>query len=195
MRDVKALLELSKGISSREELLKNVAETTAEYARLAQRSENIARFLEISKDVERKVLEQTVAILNSEMERFLNVMFTTHPIKVEFSTTRKLKSKAGVSAQCSVRIFYKNVEYDDPEELSGGEGDRLSLAMMMALNYISDSGICILDETLSTLDATLKISVIEMMQEFCGKSKVAVVISHEGVEGVYSNVLDLDLKP
>lgn len=191
-RNTKSMIETFNAVKTREMLCQSITEAEEQLDVVMQRSSKIAKLREIAKIVERQVLEQTVAILNIEMEKFLNIMFSEHPIRVEFSMTKQLKTQSKTSDQCSLRIFHKNCEYDDVKQLSGGEADRVSLAMMLALNHICGSSIVILDETLSTLDSTLKITIIEMLREFCGSTKFAMIISHEGVEGAYSNVIDLD---
>ena len=194
LNSTRTKIELIKALQQRVILFEKYQKLDEELNQLTKRASNLAKMYELSKSTEREVLQQTVAVLNLEMEKFLNVMFVDNPIKVEFSTTRKLKSRKGVSATCSLKIFYKNVQYDEVKQLSGGEKDRVSLAMSMAINSIVDSGLIILDETLSALHAEMKITLIKTLEDFCSSDvpRVAIVISHEGVEGVYTNVMDLD---
>lgn len=156
-----------------------------------QKVQNLTKLYEISKRVEREVLENTVSLINMQMERFLNVLFAVDPIKVQFKTTKDLKSKKAKSMTCSIAIFYKNVVYDDPKQLSGGELDRISLAMMLALNALSNSMFLLLDESLSALNSALKANVVGLLRETCGFEKTCMVIEHEGTEGVYDHVMSL----
>lgn len=173
--------ELAKKVQDAEELVK-VED---------QKVQNLTKLYEISKRVEREVLENTVALINMQMERFLNVLFAVDPIKVQFKTTKDLKSKKAKSMTCSIAIFYKNVVYDDPKQLSGGELDRISLAMMLALNALSNSMFLLLDESLSALNSALKANVVGLLRETCGFEKTCMVIEHEGTEGVYDHVMSL----
>jgi DNA repair protein SbcC/Rad50 len=173
--------ELAKKVQGAEELVK-VED---------QKVQNLTKLYEISKRVEREVLENTVALINMQMERFLNVLFAVDPIKVQFKTTKDLKSKKAKSMTCSIAIFYKNVVYDDPKQLSGGELDRISLAMMLALNALSNSMFLLLDESLSALNSALKANVVGLLRETCGLEKTCMVIEHEGTEGVYDHVMSL----
>jgi len=153
--------------------------------------QGLTQLYEISKRVEREVLENTVAAINNKMAEFLEVLFAVDPIKVKFSTTKDLKSKKAKSMTCSLNIFYKNVQYKDPKQLSGGELDRVSLAMMLTLNALSDSMFILLDESLSSLNSALKVNVVELLRKVGSTDKTCLVIEHEGTEGVYDQVLSM----
>jgi len=145
-----------------------------------------------AKQIEITILEDTVNSLNIEMERYLTVLFPVDPITVIFSMTKELKNKNEQRMTCSMEIFYKNNVYDDINQLSGGEADRISLAKTLAMNNISGADYIFLDESLNALDLSLKSSVIELLKEFCANNKVCIVISHDGIEGEYHNIIDLD---
>ena len=92
---------------------------------------------------------------------------------------------------CSLVIFYKNNTYDNVRQLSGGEQDRVSLGMFLALNNLMGSNIMLLDESLAALDETLKINTVELLKKISGVSKRCMVIAHEGIEGVYDQVISV----
>ena len=160
--------------------------------KLEARASGLAKLVELSKQVELRVLNSSVARLNLEMKVFLDIMFPDTPITVEFSTTRDSKSKADSKTMtCSLMIYFRNVEYSNPKDLSGGESDRVSLAMTLALNAMLGSNMLLLDETLNTLDRELKANIVELLKRVTGELKTCIVISHEGVEGVFHNTITL----
>jgi DNA repair exonuclease SbcCD ATPase subunit len=189
-RDKADLVQKCSKFIRRQELM--VAESTQAslLSELGQEGRVVSELLELAKQVEIQALETSVTHLNVAMSRFLNVMFPEDPIQVEFKTTRESKTKADAkSMTCSMSIYYKNTVYGSPNQLSGGEADRVSLAMTLALNSLLGSHLILLDETLNTLDRNAKIQVVELLKTFVGENKICLVISHEGVEGVFHEVV------
>lgn len=144
-------------------------------------------------EAERVFLQTTIDKINILLGKFLQKLFPDNPISVEISTTKTLKSKKDQkSNRFDVKIFFKDTEYDNSKQLSGGEKDRVSLAITLAVNQIFGSPILFLDETLSSLDAESKSEAVSLLKEMC-KNKTCIVISHEETEGLYDNVLRLKL--
>lgn len=194
----KQRLELLSNMASNhgknQELVTSYKKADEKYKISEKKLTTAVKLFEKAKQVEITVLEETVRSLNLEMDKYLTILFPDDPISVTFKTTKNLKSKKDERLVCSLAIFYKNQQYDDVNQLSGGEADRISLAKTLAMNNISGSDYIFLDESLNALHATLKVSVVDLLKDFCRDDKTCIVISHEGVEGAYHNVLDLDKK-
>jgi len=108
------------------------------------------------------------------------------------SLYRDLKSKKGrTKAEVNLTICYKNVEYDNVNQMSGGEGDRVSLAILIALNKVSPSPILLIDEALSSLDQDLKTKAIISLKENLPPSKTVLCVDHGTVEGYYDHTIYL----
>ena len=192
IEELKTKLDVCSKKSHRDNLQSNCVKAAAAVTEADKRVQGLTKMHEIAKQVERDVLEATVANINAQIARFLEILFVDDPITIEFKTTKDLKSKKTTTMQCSTTIFYKNVKYDDPKQLSGGELDRVSLAMMLALNTLSDSMFLMLDETLSSLNSSLKVNVVELMKQVAGTDKTCLIIEHESTEGVYDHVISMD---
>ncbi len=192
MKSVKEKINLCKAYFQREELQESLKQKQSKQKEIGIKAHNASKLFEISKQVELKVLDQSVCYLNAEMKKYLDIMFPDDLITVEFKTIRENKTKSeSKTMACSMSIFFKNHEYSNPNQLSGGEGDRISLAMMLALNTLLGSNIILLDETLNTLDRNTKISIIELLKQVVGNVKLCLVVSHEGVQGVYDGCISL----
>ena len=87
-------------------------------------------------------------------------------------------------------ITYQAGQYDNINQLSGGEGDRVSLALTLALNRLSSSKLLLLDESFASLDGGLKESALKCIRHL--SDSTVLVIMHDGVEGLYDNVINLD---
>jgi len=139
-------------------------------------------------EIEFKQLYHTVENINTVLETTLPIFFT-QSIEMKLSLFKTLKNKKHVKPGLNLEIIYKGVKYDNINFLSGGEGDRLSLALLLALNSVSNSPIIMLDECVSSLDANLKESCIEAIKKI--PDKTIICVDHEGVEGFYDKVIEL----
>ena len=158
----------------------------------SEKSSKMSKILEIAKQVEIDVLEESVAHLNHKMKEFLDIMFTEDNMAIEFKTVRDSKSKPGAkSMQCSMSIFFKNSTYDKASQLSGGERERVSIAMMLSLNSLLDSNLIMLDETLRSIDTESRLAIIEMLQNLVDDNKVCVIIEHVPIVGVYEHQMEM----
>lgn len=137
-------------------------------------------------EVECKQLQDTVDTINSVLCDILPLFFS-EPITMVLQLYKLLKTKKQVKPGLNISIKYKGVEYDNINQLSGGEGDRISLALVLSLNSVSNSPVILLDECISSLDGPIKESCVEAMKTLEGKTIICV--DHEGVEGFYDNTI------
>jgi DNA repair ATPase RecN len=147
----------------------------------------LANLKSIAQRVQHELLESVVATINSRMEEALGILFE-EPISVSLSLYRELKNKK-VKPQVNLLISYRGGSYDNIGQLSGGEGDRVSLALAIALNYISGSPFLLLDETLASLDGTYREACTKCLRIL--DDRKVLVISHEDVEGNYDSCLTI----
>jgi len=181
----------SELLAQRTILEKTMREKAVEAESIKNEYEAAQRCLTKTIEAERIYLQTAVDKINILLGQSLQKLFPDKPISVEISTTKELKSKKNqVSQRFNVKIFYNDAEYDSSKQLSGGEKDRVSLAITLAMSMTFGSPILFLDETLSSLDAELKSEAVSLLKQIC-KTKTCVVISHEETEGLYDNVLKL----
>ncbi len=137
-------------------------------------------------NVECKQLQDTVDNINQTLSDILPLFFA-EPIDMTLQLYKMLKTKKQIKAGLNISIKYMGIEYDNINQLSGGEGDRISLALVLALNQVSNSPVVMLDECVSSLDGTLKEACIRAMKKLDGKTIICV--DHEGVEGYYDKTI------
>lgn len=139
--------------------------------------------------VECQQLEDTVANINYIMEDILNKFFS-EPITVTLSLYKELKSKKGQSKNSvNIKILYKGCEYDSVNQMSGGEGDRISLALIIALNQVNPCCFLLLDESMSAFDPHLKEIAISILKSL--PNKLIISIDHGAIEGFYEHVINV----
>jgi DNA repair exonuclease SbcCD ATPase subunit len=97
--------------------------------------------------------------------------------------------KKDTRAQINLVIWYKNNE-TDVYELSGGERDRLDLAITIALSQTFSSPLLMLDECISSLDSDNFNNVLEYLKENNTFNHV-LLVSHQANEGLFDLVVKL----
>ena len=140
-------------------------------------------------EVECKQLQDTVDTINSSIEEMLPLFFN-EPITVTLQLYKTLKTKKETKPGLNIVIKYKGAEYDNINQLSGGEGDRISLSLVLALNSVSNSPLIMLDECISSLDGPLKEACIEAIKTL--ENKTIICVDHEGTEGFYDKTIVVD---
>lgn len=151
--------------------------------------ESLYKLKDLSLMAESQVLLETVDNINKVMYSELQGLFESE-IKVVLETSKQLKSKDARKFQLNCNVNYKGFNYDDISSLSGGEGDRVSLAMVCALNRIIGSHFLILDESISSMDSELKINVLESLKSL-GMSRLILIVNHDGIVGAFDKVINI----
>lgn len=167
----------------------------SEQAKTAQAEYDAAtRLLTKATEAERQSLTAAMAEINTYLNQILKRLFTNIPISVEISTTKELKSKKKpISQRFDIKIFYNNCEYGSSNQLSGGEKDRLSLAITLAMSLKFGGTLLFLDETLASLDTELKSEAVALLKEYC-VGRTIVCVAHEETEGIYNHVIRIKSK-
>jgi DNA repair exonuclease SbcCD ATPase subunit len=144
---------------------------------------------QIAINVECKQLQETVDAINIAMIDALGAFFN-EPISVTLKLYKEIKSKKNqLKPGVNITIKYKCAEYDSVNHMSGGEGDRVSLALIMALNRVSTSPLLLLDECMTSFDASLKESCVGVLKT--NTDKTILCVDHGEVEGFYDEVLPI----
>ena len=141
-------------------------------------------------DLECNHLQTTVDSINESLNDILQSIFEK-PIKIILNLYKKNKSNDKIRANVNLNIQYDGNEYDSINKLSGGEKDRISFALTLALSRINGSEFLLLDETLRSLNDDYRVLCLETMRNFFGTTKTILCINHEDIEGNYDKVIQL----
>lgn len=140
--------------------------------------------------VECKQLQETVDSINTSMSEILTQVFED-PISVTIQLYRILKNEKRAKPSVNLSIQYRGAEYDGINQLSGGEGDRVSLALILALNRITSSPFLFLDEPLSSIGYNYREMCIKAIKSSLASTKTVLCICHEDVEGHYDDIINV----
>lgn len=150
------------------------------------------RLKTIAIETEYHNLQVVVDNLNYSLKTVLDSIFDD-PITVHLHLFKALKSDKGrIKPQVNIKIMYRGGEYDNINQLSGGEGDRISLAMTVALSKINNSPFLMLDESLSSLDAELKDKCLNSLRSLLEDTeKTVICINHDSMTGSYDQIIQM----
>ncbi len=166
----KVFLERTEVLSLNQEL--NDLETLKQYA----------------KETECIILDQVVNSINTSIENICNTLFDKS-INIKLGLFKTLKSTKNIKSVVNFNISYQGGDFDNISHLSGGEGDRASLALTLALKKLSSCPLLLLDESLSALDLDMKEATIQTIRE--NINDTIIIIMHDGIEGIYDNVINV----
>ena len=77
------------------------------------------------------------------------------------------------------------------DSLSGGEFDRVALALFLAFNKVSKSKLIMLDECLSSLHAELVEDIVDMIKTKL-HDKMVLITLHQANTGMFDNIIDIE---
>jgi DNA repair exonuclease SbcCD ATPase subunit len=154
---------------------------------------NLQRLRTIALEVEGHALQETIDSINNVLSDIASALFEKdREMSIRLSAFKQLKTKDRIKPMINLGIKYGNGEYDNVNQLSGGEGDRISLAITLALSRLNTCPLLLLDECMASLDADLKEVCLGAIRDALGGTKTVIIINHEGTEGHYDNVVQLD---
>lgn len=130
-----------------------------------------------------------ISSINEALEDICSELFG-FPIAISLLTTKELKN-GNEKNMVNMTISYNGNVYQNPDELSGGELRRVSLALMLAFCRINTSPICIIDEVLSSISNDFKEASLNIIKKWT-VGKVVIHICHGITEGFHDNIVNFD---
>jgi len=150
---------------------------------------DLQTFRRYSVDAESDILQDIVDSINSSIQGVCSTLFDKD-INIELNLYKTLKSTKNIKPEINFTILYQGGQFDNIQQMSGGEGDRASLALTLALNRLSSCPILMLDESLASLDLNMKEFAIKAIRE--QTNNAAIVIMFDGIEGIFDHVINID---
>ena len=155
---------------------------------LSEEMKNARNLTNIAIKLESEFLEETLERINQALSEMLPLIFDD-PITVKLSLYKEIKSNKKTAIKFNMVIHYKGNIYDNINQLSGGEKDRVSLSIILALNRVNNSPFLFLDECVGSLDSGLKERCVSVIGNNVASNKAVVSVTHDCVEGYYDNVI------
>ena len=151
---------------------------------------NVLKLKTIIQEITSQAMEETIQAINYVTNEILKKIFESD-IQVILKTHKDLKTKEKVKLQVNLQVTYRSCVYDSPSRLSGGEQDRISMALTLAIAKVNSSPILLLDECMSSLDQDLQELCLESITEFL-PNKSILHICHGATKGQHGRTLELN---
>ncbi len=160
---------------------------------LTQKQTTLLNLKKLITDVMNSTLQDLVDNITNTTNTVLEELFDKS-ISIELKLYREIKSKNITKPQVNIIIYHNGNIYDNIGPLSGGERDRVSLAMTVALSIIHTSPIVLLDECMAALNPDLREDCIESMKKFLIEQgqKTVINVEHAGIDGLYDCVIEVN---
>jgi DNA repair exonuclease SbcCD ATPase subunit len=173
-------------------LRSSIEEAQKEALVLATEQSYLNRLKILITEVTNSSLQNLVDSINSCTNSILEDLFE-NDIKVELKLFKEHKKTNSLKPQVNFTIFYNNNVYDNIMGLSGGEKDRISLALTIALACVNPSPVLFLDECMSSLNTDLRENCVDVIKKFVisQTGKTVINIEHSGIEGYYDNIISI----
>jgi DNA repair ATPase RecN len=160
-----------------------------ELVTLTNKIDNLTNLKNYAIDIECKILQSVVDNINSCLFDICVSLFDD--LKMELSLFKTLKGVKNITKPyVNFDINYKGGNFDNLTDVSGGESDRISLAVTLALNKLSPCKIIMFDEVTGGIGTELKNAVIKTVREHVNAT--VLFVQYEGIEGVFDHVIDVD---
>lgn len=150
-------------------------------------SESNKKLEKIIKETESEVMNNNIDTINLQLNNILGTLF--EDIHIELNMIKNLKN-GEAKPYVNLKVVINGREYSDIGYLSGGECDRISLALTITFNLIMGSKIMLLDEVMSSLDAVNREKCLMVMKKYL-KDKIILNVCHETIEGYYDQIIEL----
>ena len=183
MKTINTITERKNSLENKMAELQKVQENTLE------KLENLKRLKLMSDQAVSNSLNSIVSTINVNAKHYLEILFPDQGTTVALSTT-KINKDDSVRAKMSVKIIHKGVEYNDVNELSGGEQSRICLAYQLALSDLFNSPVLMLDEAFSGLQTELKEDCIEALRTVALK-KLIILTEHGTNDAIFDDVIEI----
>jgi DNA repair exonuclease SbcCD ATPase subunit len=138
-----------------------------------------------------QTLTTTINNINRNSRVYLDQLFPERKISVRLEI--KTHTKSGDVASnifIGVRVDYKGMEDFDVGSLSGGEKQRINLAMLLGVNDLFNSSTLLLDECLNNLHSGIQYDTLEFLKSVCPDKQI-LVVSHNSIDGVCDYVTEV----
>ena len=184
IEDMVETIEEYKMIEDKE---KEIVKLEKKRKELIVQSETSKKMEKIVKETESEVMNNNIDTINLQLNNILTTLF--EDIRIELNMIKNLKS-GEAKPSVNLKIMIDGKDYNNIDYLSGGEQDRISLALTIVFNLILGSEIIMLDEVMSSLDAVTREKCLRIMKRYL-KNKIILNICHETIEGYYDQIIEI----
>ncbi len=157
-------------------------------------SNHVANLQQIMIDSEYSAYALVAKKINAFLEQVIGLLFE-ESISVKLQMFKSLRSKDRIKPMVNLSVIHRDCEID-VRNLSGGEKDRLSMALTLALMNMSTSPLILIDETFASLGSAEDQERATSILPRYGKEegKTIICVNPGGPSGWFDDVIKLPKK-
>lgn len=187
LNDIFEKFEQITEIKQIEEKEKKLESMKSDLKKLIVTKENCSKIKKIIEDVSSKTFEGLIIHFNKLLNQILQEIFDN--IQIEIGMFKKVKGKNILKPQFNMKVLLKGNEYDNLNFLSGGEKDRISIALLVTLSVLTNNKFIMFDESMSSLDEEMRNQTLNLIKKYL-PDKTVLNICHFTVEGFYDHIIN-----
>lgn len=147
----------------------------------------------LTKMVEKLTYESMSDVINSiqnQTNEILKCIYEDGPDLMQIELSTEKIAKNGRSKNCiNLQIIHKGLCRDNLKDLSGGEINILSFALILGLSRTSNMNLLILDESFNSICTEKRSQCMEVIEQFLADKCVCFIL-HGTDPNLYSKVID-----
>tara|TARA_R110001592_G_scaffold18816_14_gene77842 strand:- start:37970 stop:40288 length:2319 start_codon:yes stop_codon:yes gene_type:complete len=175
--------KIYQDIKEKEKNLGSLQENHNEIVKKLEKCHSLKKIIEEESSV---TLENMILNFNDILNEIVGEIF--EDITIELGMFKKMKARGELKPQFNMKVLLKGNEYDNLHFLSGGEKDRISIALALTLSSLLNTPIIMFDESMSSLDEEMRERCLELIKKYAS-DKILINICHSTVEGYYDNII------
>lgn len=203
-KDEKNIEDMTKKLNKFEVIIKDLDDLKI-YEKILEKKERLNEISKINNEILKKregcfvikkiineersnTFENLIGNFNDLLNEIVGEIFDD--INITIGMFKKMKAKGDIKPQFNMKVMLKGNEYDNLNFLSGGEKDRISIALTLTLSTLLNNPIIMFDESMSSLDEEMRERCLELIKKYAS-DKILINICHSTIEGYYDNIIRL----
>lgn len=182
-------LKLATKCNAINKVYKLLQESEDELEELDEILKDLIRLKDIAIGTQCEMLDMLVDRINKQVNMLLDKLLDS-PLIFEIKLYRELKTKNVAKQSVNIRIVDGMHEFDNINDLCGGEKSMICVALTLVFNSMCQTPIIMFDETFAKMADEWKEEAIDkIIQNSMGKTVICTI--HGGNKGRYDNIIDI----
>ena len=140
-------------------------------------------------ELQYNLLDSALIDLNANLNNSLEGLFM-EKVNIEISRFKEGKATGNIKSAINLIFKLKGLESDSVRILSGGQLDRVSMALLLAFSQQSNIPWLLIDEHLASLNDELREKARLVIRN--NTDKLVLISTHNDVLGDYDNVVNIE---
>lgn len=152
------------------------------YDKMKYKYDNYVILKSVIEKTEGRMIDMFIYDLNEKIQYYVDQFFTDDTMNIDLRCEKNKREQP----KLTFNMIYKGNRIEEVKSLSGGEYDRLNLAISLSFADLLNLPLIMFDESVNSLDEVACTNVLEKIKD-C--NRVTLVVAHQIEEGLFDNTL------